>query len=162
MDQFTRLQHKQLAIWAADCAERVLHFFEAQFPTDDRPHKALETGREWVSTGEFKMATIRGASLSAHAAARGAQENSAARFAARAAGQAVAVAHVAQHAYGAALYALKAIAASDQLNAEKLDAEEYLWQTNHLPKPLSSIMKRITYEKRKEKIVIKLCKGKGF
>jgi len=43
-----------------------------------------------MSTGRFKMAIIRKASLGAHAAARKAGEYSSARFAARAAGQAVA------------------------------------------------------------------------
>jgi hypothetical protein len=66
------------------------------------------------------MAVIRSASLSAHAAARAAKADNhdAACFAARAAGQAVATAHVTQHAYGSATYALKAIAAADPAHAE--------------------------------------------
>ena len=51
------------------------------------------------------MATIRGASLSAHAAAK---ENEDPAAIAAAAGQAVATAHVAQHAYRSAYYALRA------------------------------------------------------
>ena len=60
-----------LAIWAAECAERVLPYFEERFSDDDRPRAAIEAIREWVSTGVFKMSVIRGASLSAHAAAKG-------------------------------------------------------------------------------------------
>ncbi len=109
---------RALATWAAECAERVLAYFEKVYPQDDRPRKAIEVCRTWVSTGVFKMADIRGASLAAHAAARAAKENDAACFAARAAGQAVATAHVPQHAYGGAYYALKAIAAGDPDHAE--------------------------------------------
>jgi hypothetical protein len=59
---------------------------------DDRPRKAIEACRLWADTGVFKMADIGGASLAAHAAARGAKENDAAFFAAHAAGQSVATA----------------------------------------------------------------------
>lgn len=85
---------KTPAIWAANVAERVLPQFEEKYPNDKRPRIALETLREWIKTGEFHMAVIRKASLNAHAAAREVEENSAARFTARACGQAVAVAHV--------------------------------------------------------------------
>jgi hypothetical protein len=29
--------HKTLAVWACDCVERVLPYFEEQFPEDERP-----------------------------------------------------------------------------------------------------------------------------
>ena len=113
MKQYTKQDQRLMATWAADCAERVLPLFEQAYPEDDRPRKTIEVCRTWVRTGVFKMADIRAASLAAHAAARTAEENTAARFAARGAGQAVATAHVPQHAFGAAYYALKAIAAVD-------------------------------------------------
>lgn len=106
-----------MATWAADCAERVLPFFEDKYPEDDRPRKAIEACRTWVETGVFKMADIRGASLAAHASAREVKDNKEACFAARAAGQAVATAHVPQHAFGGAYYALKAVAAADPMCA---------------------------------------------
>src|SRR5690606_2364291 len=115
---YNKQDQKRLAIWAAACAERVLPFFEQVRPQDARPRKALEVCRTWVLTGIFKMTEIRGASLAAHAAARDVPENEAALFAARAAGQAVATAHVTQHAYGGAYYALKAVAAADPEHAE--------------------------------------------
>ena len=62
--------HKLLGIWAKNCAERVLPYFEAQFPADDRPRRALEALQAWTDTGKFSMAVIRKASLDAHAAAR--------------------------------------------------------------------------------------------
>src|SRR4030066_302914 len=86
----------------------------------------------------LKMSDIRGTSLAAHAAAREAKENNAACFAAHAAGQAVATAHVPQHAFGAAYYALKAFAATN--NDIDMDgvktAKEYNWQSRRLPKHL--------------------------
>src|SRR4029453_7690487 len=105
----------------------VLFFFEQAYPDDDRPRRAIAVCRTWVRTGVFKMADIRGASLAAHAAARQARANNAAFFAARAAGQAVATAHVPQHAFGGAYYALKAIAAADPDHAEVKVAQEQNW-----------------------------------
>jgi hypothetical protein len=100
--------HRTLGVWAKACAERVLPYFEQAFPEDARPRQALETLQAWIETGQFSMAVIRGASLGAHAAARDVGEDNPARSAARAAGQAVATAHVRTHAPGAALYAQQA------------------------------------------------------
>ena len=50
---------KALALWALDCAERVLPLFEAKYPHDKRPRKALETLKDWIDTGMFKMSVIR-------------------------------------------------------------------------------------------------------
>ena len=163
MKKYSKEDQKLMATWAADCAERVLPFFESAYPEDDRPRKALETCRTWVRTDVFKMAEIRSASLSSHAAARAVKENDPAVFAARAAGQAVATAHVAQHAYGGALYALKAIAATDPANAEKNVAKERDWQSRHLPKHLrEEVMNRIVVEKRSKGIFIKLIKDENY
>jgi hypothetical protein len=163
MKKYSKPDQRALATWAADCAERVLPFFEKEFPKDDRPRKALKACRAWVRTGVFRMADIRGASLGAHAAARDAKENDAACFAAHAAGQAVATAHVPQHAYGGAYYALKAIAAIDPANAEARTIKERNWQSRHLPKNLrEDVMGRLTVQKKGNKITIKLQKGEGF
>ena len=101
--------HKTLALWAIECAERVMPYFEEKYPQDQRPRQAIETLRTWIDTGVFKMAVIRKASLDSHAAAREVGEDSPARAVARAAGQAVATAHVPRHAYGPAIYAQQAI-----------------------------------------------------
>jgi len=129
--------HRSLALWAADCAEHVLPYFEKEYPKDDRPRKAIEEGRAWARSGlPMKMSVIRTASLAAHAAAREAKGNNAACFAARAAGQAVATAHVLQHAYGPSYYALKAVAAADPVHAEARIAKELDWQSRRLPMSL--------------------------
>lgn len=97
------------APWAIACTNRVLHFYEESFPEDTRPRHALKTLQDWIKTGKFSMAVIRGAALASHAAAREVGEDTPARSAARAAGQAVSTAHVAAHALAAANYALQAI-----------------------------------------------------
>ena len=118
--------HKILAVWAIDCAERVLRYFETKYPEDLRP-------QTWINTGVFKMEVIRRASLASHAAARDVGEDSAARSAARAAGQAVATAHVPAHSTGAAVYALQAISRStNSSESETAVAKEREWQYGHL------------------------------
>ncbi len=136
MKKYGKQDQRLLATWAADCALRALPFFEKATPKDGRPRKAIRACRAWVRTGAFSMAVIRKASLSAHAAARQAKQNDSACFAARAAGQAVATAHVPQHAFGAAYYALKTVAAADPAKARTKLAKERDWQTLHLPKKL--------------------------
>jgi len=163
MKKYRKQDQVLMATWAADCAERVLPLFEKVYPEDDRPRSAIETCRTWVRMGVFRMAEIRGASLGAHAAARDAKENDAACFAARAAGQAVANAHVPQHAYGAAYYALKAVAAADPANAEVTVAAEWDWQAGRLPEGLrEEIMSRIVVQERRGGVSVKLRKGEGF
>ena len=125
-----KTDHKTLAIWAIDCAERVMPYFEEKYPQDHRPRQALETLQTWIDTGVFQMAVIRKASIDAHAAAREAGEDSPARSAARAAGQAVATAHVPRHAYGPAIYAQEAIyRATNSMDAVE---SERNWQYQHL------------------------------
>jgi hypothetical protein len=161
--KYSREDQRSLATWAAVCAERVLPLFEKAFPNDDRPRKAIEVCRTWVRTGVFRMVEIRAASLAAHAAARDAKENDAACYAARAAGQAVATAHVPQHAYGSAYYALKANAAMDPVTADGKVAEERSWQSCRLPENLrEEIMKRITIQKNGNRIIVKIQKGDDF
>lgn len=128
-----RTDQRTLAVWAIECAERVLPYFEEKYPEDVRPRRAIETLQRWIDTGIFRMADIRGASLASHAAARDVGEDSPARSAARAAGQAVATAHVPRHALGPALYALQAIhRATDPADVDAAMAAEREWQYRRL------------------------------
>lgn len=130
LELVSKTDHKTVALWAIDCAERVMPYFEEKYPQDHRPRQALETLKTWIDTGVFKMAVIRKASLDAHAAAREVGEDSPARSAARAAGQAVATAHVLRHAYGPAIYAQQAIyRATNSIDTAK---SERNWQYQHL------------------------------
>lgn len=103
--------HRSLVLWATDCAEHVLPYFEENYPKDDRPRNAIEAGRAWVR-GEIPISEARAAAFAAHAAARSADQG-AARAAACAAGHAAATAHVAAHAAHAANYALTAARSPD-------------------------------------------------
>ena len=161
--KYSKRDQRSLATCAADCAERVLPYFEKVCTKDDRPRKAIEACRTWIRTGVFKMADVRGASLAAHAAAREAREDYTACFAARAAGHAVATAHVPQHAFGAAYYALKAVAEADPANAEANAAKERNWESRRLPRSLrQEFLNRVIVQKDDHKISIKIRKGKDF
>lgn len=132
-DLVGRTDKRTVGIWAADCAERVLPIFEGRYPEDPRPRHAIESLREWVRTGVFRMAEVRGASLAAHAAARLVEGDDAARAAARAAGQAMASAHVPAHAIAAARYAAAAARdAADPGDADQAALDEAVWQLRHL------------------------------
>lgn len=119
-------QHQQLALWAADCAERVLPIFEAECPDDVQPQQAIHAARLWQS-GDLPMIVARKMAFAAHAAARQ-PLSKAAVAAARAAGHAAATAHVATHAPHAAAYARKARMADEK----DADAER-AWQIARLP-----------------------------
>ena len=123
--------HRLLAMWAADCAEHVLHLFEQARPEDDRPRRAIDLGRAWAR-GEIRWWEARTAAGHANGAAR--DLRGAARHAAYAAGQAAAVGHVAAHELGAAAYAIKAARAaapeSDGMEAGRLECR---WQRAQLP-----------------------------
>jgi hypothetical protein len=130
--------HQLLALWAASCAEHVLHLFEAAHPADSRPRQAIEYARAWVR-GEVKMMEARAAGGHAMAAAR--DKRGAARYAAYAAGQAAVVAHVAAHELGAAAYAIKAaVAASPDDEAEAARQLECQWQRDQLPQRIRELV----------------------
>jgi hypothetical protein len=123
---------RSLALWAADCAEHVLPFFEEKHPQDDRPRRAIEAARAWVR-GEIKCGGARAAAVAAHAAAHAADEG-AARAAARATGHAAGTAHMAGHARHAADYAVKAAtAAAIPADGGTAAATERDWQRRRLP-----------------------------
>jgi len=130
--------HRLLAMWAADCAEHVLHHFEQTQPADDRPRRAIDLGRAWAR-GESTWWEARSAGGHANAAARAL--SGAARHAAYAAGQAAAVGHVAAHELGAAAYAIKAARAvaaeGDRVEAGRLECR---WQRAQLPRQIRDLV----------------------
>ncbi|MDP9100783.1 MAG: hypothetical protein M3N21_01335 [Actinomycetota bacterium] len=120
--------HHLLALWAADCAEHVLHFFEDQEPSDARPRDAIEAARTWAR-GDMTMMKARACGGHAMGAAR--PLRGAARYAAYAAGQAACVAHVPEHDLGAAAYAIRAAVAADPGNIGAGPVERD-WQRDRL------------------------------
>ncbi len=129
-EEATLNDHKLLAVWACECAERVLAVFEQVRPDDDRPRRAIEAGRAWVR-GDLPMVEARMAAFAAHAAAREAG-SATGTAAARAAGHAAATAHVASHARHAANYAAGAAG----------DVAEREWQLERLPASLRAVVVR--------------------
>ena len=112
----SKQDHKTMVLWAADCAEHVLPYFEENYPKDNRPRKAIEAGRAWVR-GDIMMSEARVAAFAAHAAA----------------GHAAATAHVVSHAVHAANYAVTATNyATDSTHADNAITKERDWQYQHL------------------------------
>ncbi len=134
----TDSDHQLLALWAATCAEHVLHLFESAQPSDPRPRQAIAQARAWAR-GEIRMSQSRAAGGHAMAAAR--ELSGAARYAAYAAGQAAVVAHVAAHELGAAAYAIKAARAAAPLGeGEDSGRLECRWQREQLPDAIRELV----------------------
>jgi hypothetical protein len=127
--------HHLLAVWAADCTEHVLHYFEEAQPDDDRPRQAIGLARAWAK-GEITMMQARS---DANASAR--DVTGAAREAAHSAAQAAAVAHVAAHELGAAAYAIRAVkAAAPKEKRDEAGRFECQWQRERLPEKIRSLV----------------------
>lgn len=134
----TDTDHHLLALWAAACAQHVLHLFESEQPSDPRPRQAIEQIRAWAR-GEISMSQSRAAGGHAMAAAR--ELRGASRHAAYAAGQAAVVAHVAAHELGAAAYAIKAAAAAvPGCEGERAGWLECRWQREQLPDAIRELV----------------------
>ena len=118
-----------VAVWAADCAERVVGLFEVEAPGDTRPREAIARTRAFAR-GELDAPDEIRRRFANRGAAREVRAPSAVA-AARAAGQAAAVPHMGAHALGAAAYAAKAtgLAAPDRPDAV---GEEIRWQLSHM------------------------------
>lgn len=118
-----------VALWAADCAQRVLPLFEADSPADDRVRDGIERARRF-GHGELDVASeIRRRFV----AGRAAQTANApeAIAAARSAGQASGVCHMGAHALGAAAYAAQA-ASLVATDPEAARVDEIRWQLSQL------------------------------
>ncbi|MBM9589752.1 hypothetical protein JWG41_04805 [Leptospira sp. 201903075] len=133
MDLLSETNHKTSARWAVDCVERVFFYYENSDFHDNHPKQALDVLKEWIQTGKFSMAVVRKAALDSHATARKIEMDNPAKSVARAAGQAVATAHVKTHAIGAANYSLQAIhRANENADPDLSVQKERDWQYNHL------------------------------
>jgi hypothetical protein len=122
----TDADHRLLALWAADCAEHVLHFFEDARPADARPRDAIAAARAWARGG-MSMTAARACGGHAMGAARPLAGPP--RYAAYAAGQAACVAHVPEHYLGAAAYAIKAAGPAERD-----------WQRERLPEQVGALV----------------------
>ena len=103
---------RELREFAADCAERVLHFYEKAYPGDQRPRAAIATARAYAR-GEATDGELGAARDAAYAAA------DAARAAADAADAAYAAAYAAYDAAWAAAWAAAGVAARAAADAAR-------------------------------------------
>lgn len=131
---------RHVAMWAADCAERVLLVFESEAPADDRPRDAIARARAFArgeldAAGEIRRRFVAGRAAKA-------VESPAAVAAARAAAQAAGVAHMGAHALGAAAYAAKAagLAAPDRPGALH---DEVAWQLEQMDERTRSALRQL-------------------
>ena len=124
-------QHYQLMKWALDCAEHVLPHFGEKI--DERLKKAVKVAKEWTK-GNASVGDARNAAFDAIAVANE-STNPTAIAVARSVGQAVATAHMADHAMGAAWYALKAV----KTVGKSVD-EERKWQNEQLPPEIRALV----------------------
>lgn len=124
-------RHRQLIAWACDCAEHVVRLLGGT--VDERLRTALEVAHEWKK-GNASVGDARAASSGAHAAARESTSPTAIAVA-RSVGHAVATAHMADHALGAAWYALKAVTW-----AGGSPESERKWQDERLPSGIRSLV----------------------
>ena len=124
-------QHYLVITWACDCAENVVHLF-GEIP-DERLKNALLIAKEWAK-GNASTGDAMKASAAAHAVARESSHPTSMAVA-RSVGHAVATAHMADHALGAAWYALKAVK-----HAGESPEAERRWQDEQLPPEIKDLI----------------------
>ena len=137
-----------VALWAADCTERVLPLFEARAPDDARPRTAIEAIRAFGCDGK-RSAKLRSLAWAAHAAARESSDPVAAAVA-RAAGYAAATAYVhplathhqTRHVLGPAIYAARAHELASGEDPGVGD-EEIRWAIAHASPTVREVMRRL-------------------
>jgi len=117
-------QHRRLMLWSVACVEHVLELYGLKL--EDRVLHALGVGRSWIA-GQASVGDARKASIDMLALARELTDPVQIALV-RAAGHAVATAHMADHSMGGAVYAIKAVNC-----AGKSMEEEQNWQMEQLP-----------------------------
>jgi hypothetical protein len=99
--------HRTLVLWIFDCVRIPLAAFEAKYPLEGRPRRAIELGEAWAR-GTIKMPVAKKAILDAHAVAKELDDKEAVALV-HAIGQGVATVHVGTHALGLVVYELSAL-----------------------------------------------------
>ncbi|WP_226533989.1 putative immunity protein [Microbacterium paraoxydans] len=136
----TEEDRRRVAVWAADCAERVLHLFEIEAPDDPRARDAIARTRafargELTAAGEIRRRFVAGRAAGNATTPVGAA-------AARSAAQAAGVAHMGAHAFGAAAYAARAVELANP-DDSGTRAEEVRWQLARLSPEAAAALRRL-------------------
>jgi len=124
-------QHRQLMDWACACAEHVLVLCDNSL--EEGLKNALSVARDWKE-GRATIGEAQKAAWKIHALARSCSDPVSVAVA-RAVGHTVATAHMADHALGSALYALKAI----KLKGNSSEMEKK-WQLEQLTTEIREIV----------------------
>lgn len=117
-------QHRQLMVWSCNCVKHVTYLIEPSL--EERVLSALRVGMDWVN-GNASVGDARRGSVDLLALARVLVDPVQIALV-RAAGHAVATAHMADHSMGAALYAIKAVNCAGKSMDDERD-----WQQAQLP-----------------------------
>jgi hypothetical protein len=124
-------QHKQLIGWACTCTEHLFSILPCE--PDKRLVDALSVAYRW-ECGNAAVGEARKAALKCIEAARE-SDDPVIIAVSRAAGHAVATAHMADHSLGPALYGLKAV----KLAGRSVE-DERNWQNNQLPAEIRELV----------------------
>jgi glycerol kinase len=133
-------KHRILIKWARECSKHVLPLLDNNI--NKRLIVALDIAEEWTED-KATVGNARKASVDAHAVARQ-SSNLVLRAIARSIGHAVATAHMADHAIGAALYARRAIKYKG-----KSELVERQWQIEQLSPEIKEIVLNLIEKKEK-------------
>lgn len=117
------VDRRVLTDWAVGCAKRLLPIFEEEGPQDPRLRLALDQAREFTA-GMIGVGQMRSLAFTCHEVAREASSPPEVAVA-RAAGQALSVAHMAGHSREIARYTAKALTGEELIR-------ELAWQRDHL------------------------------
>ncbi|KAA0994216.1 hypothetical protein FXO21_25845 [Dyadobacter sp. UC 10] len=137
----TKEHHRHLMWWARECCQHVLPLMKS--PIDDRLIHALQVAQNWEE-GIVGTGVAMKASLGAHAVARELSDPTSIAIA-RAIGQTVATAHMADHSLGGAIYGLLAVQRAGRSVADERD-----WQgqrLQRLPPDLMELVKSTMFQK---------------
>ncbi|WP_223621677.1 putative immunity protein [Lysobacter sp. ESA13C] len=139
---------RQVALFAATCARRVLPIFEAACPNDQRPRDAIAEADAFAA-GDKRTATLRACAWAAYAAAREAKDAAAAN-AAHAASHAAAAAylhplatpHQVKHVLGAAAHQALALEL-EAGNDITVGREQLHWAANLASPAVRNVLRRL-------------------
>jgi len=134
----TKAHHRLLMSWSCACVEHVLELYGSK--PEERILNALRVARAWVA-GEVTVGDARKASVEMLALARSLVDPVQIALV-RAAGHAVATAHMADHSMGGALYAIKAVNCAGKSMKEEQD-----WQVCQLPLEVKDFVLEVMQQK---------------
>ena len=123
------LSQVDLAQWAILCAKHVLLYSKSEFPANEAIANGFRINELWQN-GQATVHQVRQAGFEIHEVARQCQSK-VAKSAIRAAGQAVGVGRMREHAMVASDYAIKTIQLAFANDLDKI-TEERQWQLNQL------------------------------